>query len=258
MDGVFDDGEFGEGDNVGADIENALGGTGDDTLIGSASANNLVGAAGADTIDGAAGDDTITGGSGGDRLTGGAGSDTVSAGDGQRHGRRRCRERRSRRRGRRRHARLLRSHGGDHGDPVVVLTPEHRRGRDRHASSPSRTSPAAPAADTLGGDGNANVISGNAGNDTIIGDGGDDTISGDLGVDTVDYSSLAGCRHRRPGARNRCDAGREHGRGAATDSLLGIENVSGGAGARLPHRRAGCERAQRKRRKRHPCGPGGQ
>ena len=41
MDGVFDDGESGEGDNVGADIENATGGAGDDTFVGSASANTL-------------------------------------------------------------------------------------------------------------------------------------------------------------------------------------------------------------------------
>ena len=37
MDGVFDDGEAGESDNVGADIEDAIGGNGDNVLVGSTS-----------------------------------------------------------------------------------------------------------------------------------------------------------------------------------------------------------------------------
>ncbi len=45
-------------------IENAIGGSGNDTLIGNAANNNLSGGAGDDTIEGGAGDDTIDGGAG--------------------------------------------------------------------------------------------------------------------------------------------------------------------------------------------------
>ena len=82
MDGVFDDGEAGESDNVGADIENAVGGAGDNIMTGSGSANDLTGGPGNDILDGGAGDDTLNGGLGGDRLTGGSGSDVVFGDDG--------------------------------------------------------------------------------------------------------------------------------------------------------------------------------
>ena len=82
MDGVFDDGEVGESDNVGADIENAVGGAGDNVITGSGSANDLTGGVGNDIIDGAGGDDALNGGLGTDRLTGGAGNDDVFGDDG--------------------------------------------------------------------------------------------------------------------------------------------------------------------------------
>ena len=73
IDGQANDGEAGEGDNVGADIENLLGGGGADTLIGSAGAN---------TLDGGGGNDSIDGQGGSDVLRGGDGDDLVSARDG--------------------------------------------------------------------------------------------------------------------------------------------------------------------------------
>jgi Ca2+-binding RTX toxin-like protein len=84
-------------------------------------------------------------------------------------------------------------------------------------------------ADTLGGNGDANVLSGDAGNDTILGDGGADTIRGDLGTDTVDYSSLAGAVNVVLAPATGATAGRSTG-ASGNDSLLGIENVSGGSG----------------------------
>ncbi len=57
-------------------IENAVGGSGSDTINGNAAANRLVGNAGVDTISGGDGDDFLTGGIGADVLTGGAGNDT--------------------------------------------------------------------------------------------------------------------------------------------------------------------------------------
>ena len=59
-------------------IENATGGSGNDTIIGNAADNLLIGGAGADRLLGGAGYDTLTGGTGADSLDGGTGWDTVS------------------------------------------------------------------------------------------------------------------------------------------------------------------------------------
>ena len=59
----------------GTQIENAKGGTGDDTIKGNSAANYLFGFDGDDTIDGGAGNDQIEGGRGADTLTGGKGAD---------------------------------------------------------------------------------------------------------------------------------------------------------------------------------------
>jgi len=57
-------------------IENAIGGTGNDTLIGNAIANTLTGGAGNDTLSGGGGNDILIGGPGVDTLIGGDGADT--------------------------------------------------------------------------------------------------------------------------------------------------------------------------------------
>lgn len=61
----------------GAMIENAIGGSGNDSLTGNASSNRLDGGAGNDNIDGGAGNDTLIGGAGNDSIIGGAGDDTA-------------------------------------------------------------------------------------------------------------------------------------------------------------------------------------
>jgi len=68
LDGVANDGVAGEGDNVGADVEDIFGADGPDKLDGSSAAN---------TIDGNAGDDRISGGSGNDAIFGGDGDDVI-------------------------------------------------------------------------------------------------------------------------------------------------------------------------------------
>ncbi len=73
------------GDNVayiafGANIENAEGGTGDDTIIGNGLNNYLTGDSGGDDITGAAGNDTIDGGGDADFLIGGDGADSIVGG----------------------------------------------------------------------------------------------------------------------------------------------------------------------------------
>jgi Ca2+-binding RTX toxin-like protein len=94
----FGDGEAGENDNVVGDVENVVGGSGNDTLSGDAVANVLFGGAGADTLNGGGGFDHLEGGpgndslngnddrdvldgdQGADTLNGGAGNDTLSGG----------------------------------------------------------------------------------------------------------------------------------------------------------------------------------
>ncbi|MFL5893723.1 MAG: calcium-binding protein, partial [Thermoleophilaceae bacterium] len=92
LDGVADDGGAGEGDNVGADVEDVTGGAAGDTLTGNDADNELAGGGGRDTIaggggndglSGGAGSDTIDGGTGRDRLDGGGGADTLMSRDGQ-------------------------------------------------------------------------------------------------------------------------------------------------------------------------------
>ena len=63
-------------------IENAIGGSGDDELTGNASPNRLEGNAGADTLTGGAGIDTLIGGAGADTIDGGEGNDLIMGGGG--------------------------------------------------------------------------------------------------------------------------------------------------------------------------------
>lgn len=58
-------------------FQNAIGGSGDDSITGNGEDNLLAGGDGRDTLRGGNGDDTLSGGGGNDRMYGGAGSDTV-------------------------------------------------------------------------------------------------------------------------------------------------------------------------------------
>ena len=66
---VGDDGEFGEGDTLGADVEVVEGGSGSDVIAGNAAENLLIGGGGADTIDGLGGIDLVVGDDGTDTIT---------------------------------------------------------------------------------------------------------------------------------------------------------------------------------------------
>jgi len=80
------DGEVGEGDLIGGDVEQAVGGAGNDSLTGGPGANTLSGGNGndilsgkgdADVLNGGGGDDTLDGGQGQNTLRGNAGNDTI-------------------------------------------------------------------------------------------------------------------------------------------------------------------------------------
>lgn len=77
-----DDGESGETDTIGADVERLYGGDGNDQLTGNSSANYLDGWKGDDKLYGLDGDDVIDGSTGKDTIEGGAGADRITGGDG--------------------------------------------------------------------------------------------------------------------------------------------------------------------------------
>jgi Ca2+-binding RTX toxin-like protein len=83
--GSVDDGESGEKDDVDADVENIIGGSGNDVLDATSSnavAHAITGNNGDDTLRGSDLVDTLNGGSGDDVLTGGLGNDTLIGGTG--------------------------------------------------------------------------------------------------------------------------------------------------------------------------------
>jgi Ca2+-binding RTX toxin-like protein len=102
LNGLADDGHAGEGDNVGADVEQLWGSAGNDTisvadaapqpsdatpfdhwLIGEGGDDLLIGGSGRDDLQGDNGNDTLRGNAGDDWLLGGFGNDTLLARDGQ-------------------------------------------------------------------------------------------------------------------------------------------------------------------------------
>ncbi|MEG4535386.1 M10 family metallopeptidase, partial [Microcoleus sp. D2_18a_D3] len=67
---------------LGATIENAVGGTGNDNIYGNAVANNIRGGLGNDKLYGQSGNDFLSGGSGNDALNGGDGNDILNGDSG--------------------------------------------------------------------------------------------------------------------------------------------------------------------------------
>jgi serralysin len=160
----------------GAQIENAIGGPGLDTIYGNGLNNSLTGGAGGDTLWGGAGNDTLDGGTGGGGfLRGEAGDDVIFGGDGfdDTHG----------------NIGNDTVHGGGFDDWVVG-----GQGNDMlfgddggdlcYGNLGDDTVDGGAGADgVVGGQGN-DVLNGGAGDDFIItGDRGDDTLTGGLGAD---------------------------------------------------------------------------
>ncbi len=81
LDGVANDGQPGEHDNIGPDVTTVLGGSGADVITGNGYANAFAGDTGDDVITGEGGDDRLFGGSGSDRLDAGAGQDYLEGDD---------------------------------------------------------------------------------------------------------------------------------------------------------------------------------
>jgi Ca2+-binding RTX toxin-like protein len=169
LDGVANDGEAGESDNVESDVEQVTGGADSDSLTGSDAANMLDGGPGDDLLTGLGGDDVIQGGAndgGSDGLAGGPGNDVMRGGAGD--------------------------DSVDGGDDDDVLSGEG--GGDTVAGGAGQdTLAGGPGIDTLdGGDGNDRLNGGDVplvgadGGDDINGGNGDDDLLGGPGNDRLD------------------------------------------------------------------------
>lgn len=179
----------------GCTIENALGGSGGDTLIGSDLANLIDGGAGSDQLLGNGGDDTLRGGAGNDQLEGGSGNDTLSGGDGDDV--------------------LIGGAGNDVLDGgagvdtasyagvsaallvSLALSGAQATGAGNDTLTGIENLIGGTGADILTGDDAANVIdggngadqlSGGGGADILIGGGGRDTLKGGLGGDVFRFA----------------------------------------------------------------------
>lgn len=79
LDNVANDGQGGENDNARLDIENVVGGNGNDLLVGSGANNFMRGLNGADALFGVGGNDSLIGDAGNDFANGGVGVDACVA-----------------------------------------------------------------------------------------------------------------------------------------------------------------------------------
>ncbi len=81
IDGLRNDGSYGESDLIATTTENLVGGSQDDVLIGHDGLNRLYGGGGDDLMDAGPGDDYLNGQTGADDVDGGAGRNVCAAAD---------------------------------------------------------------------------------------------------------------------------------------------------------------------------------
>jgi Ca2+-binding RTX toxin-like protein len=183
LDALANDGEALELDKVMLDVENVIGGDGDDTITGSALDNVLDGGAGNDTISGGLGNDTLRGGAGNDVLHGDAGDDIFDEGTAANG-----------------NDTIVGGLGIDKvdysarsADLVVVMDGATASGDTGNAEADTIATDVenligGSGADSLTGNALDNQIEGGPGSaiDTIFGLAGDDLIDGGAGADVID------------------------------------------------------------------------
>jgi Ca2+-binding RTX toxin-like protein len=197
LDAADNDGEAGEGDNCGGvvvtldvpigspsrdglggpggtivpgeggpeapqDVENVLGGSGNDVLTGDDEANVLVGNAGNDALSGNSGTDVLQGGDGNDVLNGGAGNDSLDGGAGT----------------------DTVDFGG--GAAVVInMAAGTASGQGNDTVTGGENASGTAGNDTIRGTSGNETLNGRGGNDTIQALSGDDVVNGGSGSDEL-------------------------------------------------------------------------
>ncbi len=181
VDGVKDDQVAGHPeqgiDNIRPDVENVVGGDGDDDITGSNGANRLVGGPGNDTLSGLGGPDVLVPGPGADTLSGGAAPDTAMYAGA---------------------ASAITANlnsGAATGDGDDLLSSLERLGGSAHDDH--LTGSGLP--NVISGGGGDDTLSGLAGDDSLIGGPGDDELAGGPGTDTCKQGPGTGpkssCEH---------------------------------------------------------------
>jgi Ca2+-binding RTX toxin-like protein len=154
-------------DNIHTDVENVIGGSGNDHITGSSKDNRLEGGAGNDTLSGMGGDDVLVPGAGNDTLIGGPGEDTASF-------------------------------EGSTAAITANLTQGQASGNGSDVMAGIEDLTGSGHGDTLLGSSGANTLRGGGGNDSLKGEAGNDRLFGESGNDTLDGG--AGTDHCSQGA----------------------------------------------------------
>ena len=186
-------------------VETVYGGDGNDSIWSGGGDDLLYGDAGADLLSGENGNDTLLGGAGNDSLDGGSGIDTASYAD------------------------------ATSGVTVslAVTTGQVTGGSGTDTLSGFENLTGSSYNDSLTGDGGNNLLTGGAGNDTLSGGSGNDTLMGGLGNDSlvggsgIDTASYADATSGV--TVSLAVSGGQNTGGAGTDTLSGIENLTGSA-----------------------------
>jgi len=158
-------------------LENAIGGSANDSLLGNDTRNRLDGGDGDDTLSGMAGNDFLIGGAGNDNYTGGDGADKVSFKNSP-HGV---------------EADLLSGFATGEGDDSFGDAPEIVVGSQFNDNFTGGGGTVAAnfrfignnGKDILTGSGSNDTMKGGGGKDTLRGVGGDDTLTGGNGNDQI-------------------------------------------------------------------------
>ena len=183
-----------------ANVNDGLGGTdqiyGFENLLGGSNNDTLVGNTNANTLIGGLGNDTLYGMDGADLLYGGGGNDTLYGGS---------------------------AAGAGAGTDVLY----GEDGNDvLYAGASSSTLDGGLGDDILYGSLGDDTLYGGTGNDTLAGGAGINLLDGGSGTDTADYSAqTAAVSVTLMGAADGSATGT-----GITDTLRGIENVTGGSG----------------------------
>ena len=192
---------------TGVENFNITGGTGNDTLIGSSGNDTISGGDGDDNIDGGSGNNVLSGGNGNDFLASGSGNDTISGGSGT----------------------DTVSYGNATGGVTVSLAIATAQavggGMGTDTLSGIENIWGSNYNDVLTGDAGNNTFYGSGGNNTFDGGTGDDTFNGGLGSNTVTYQDASG----GVAVNLSLTTPQAVGGGAGTDTLLGIQNLTGSA-----------------------------